>query len=248
MRLSRFHVALPLVVGQALVLPAATADHAVRVLRARVGDALLLFNGDGLDYRARISASSKSATTVSIESVQAGTPDSPLQITLVQALARGERMDTILQKSTELGVARIVPVSSERSEVRLDEDRAGKRLAHWSQIIASAAEQCGRSSLPELLPPQSLAQFAAGLVAVTDAEQRYCLHPDSATGLAAIKAPQRLLIAVGPEGGFADRDLAVLDQVGFARLALGPRILRTETAGPAAIAALQARCGDLVGD
>lgn len=248
MRLSRFHVALPLAVNRSLVLPAATADHAVRVLRARVGDALLLFNGDGDDYLARISASSKSATTVNIESVQAGIGESPLHITLVQALARGERMDTILQKSTELGVARIVPVSSERSEVRLDEDRAGKRMAHWSQIIASAAEQCGRSSLPELIPPQSLTQFAASLAAISNAEQRYCLHPDSTTRLADIKAPQRVVIAIGPEGGYSDRDLAVLDQVGFARLALGPRILRTETAGPAAITALQARFGDLAGD
>jgi 16S rRNA (uracil1498-N3)-methyltransferase len=152
-------------------------------------------------------------------------------------------MDWILQKATELGVAGIVPVSSERSEVRLDATRAAKRLEHWRGIVASACGQSGRGVLPPVSAPQSLAD---ALVASGLPGARYLLDPEAEASIAAMPAPgNACMLAVGPEGGWSPRDRAQLHDAGFAGLRLGPRILRTETAGIAAIAALQARFGDL---
>lgn len=246
MRLSRFHIAVELVVGGVLDLPPGVAQHAIRVLRLAPGDALVLFNGDGRDYAARVTAIGRQSASVRIESAAPNRCETRLPITLVQALARGERMDLILQKATELGVSAILPVASERSEVKLDAERAARRIAHWRQVIVSACEQCGASRLPELAQPQALAQALAALAPAAAGESRLCLHPDAELRLSDIVDPSALCIAVGPEGGFSERDLALLDVAGFRRLALGPRILRTETAGPAMIAALHARFGDFV--
>jgi len=164
--------------------------------------------------------------------------------TLVQGIARGEKMDWILQKATELGVTRLVPVVTERTEVKLDEDRAGRRLAHWQQVIASACEQCGRNRLPRLDAPQRLPTWLAQLGDTPGA--RLALLPEGTQALRSLGAlADGAILVVGPEGGFSDHDEAALRQAGFAGLRLGPRILRTETAGLAALAALQAVAGDL---
>lgn len=246
MRLSRFHVDAALADGALLDLPANAAQHAIRALRLGVGDALVLFNGDGRDYAARVSAIGRNTASVQIESSAPNRCAPRLPITLVQALARGERMDLILQKATELGVSAIIPVASEHSEVKLDAERATRRMAHWQQVIASACEQCGSSRLPRIATPHSLAQALAELGPPGVGEWRLCLHPEAELRLRAIAEPAALVIAVGPEGGFSERDLALLDASGFRRLGLGPRVLRTETAGPAMIAALHARFGDFV--
>lgn len=242
MRLTRSHVALPLQVGETLALPEDTAAHLVRVLRLQVGDACVLFNGDGFDYDARIVAADKRGAQAEVLGARRIDNESPLRITLLQGIARGEKMDLILQKATELGVARILPVDSERSEVKLDAQRAAKRLAHWREVAVSACEQSGRAVVPEVLAPQSLAQGA------TQREGRsFILDPFADNTLASLQGGElrACTLAIGPEGGWSPRDREHLVAAGYEGLRLGPRVLRTETAGLAAIAALQAMAGDL---
>ena len=244
MRVTRVHVDAALAPGVRVVLPGDAAMHLQRVLRLQPGDPCVLFNGDGNDYEARLLAAGKRGYEAEVVSAHpAAAPESPLRIVLLQGIARGEKMDWILQKATELGVAGIVPVSSERSEVRLDAARAEKRLAHWRGIVASACGQSGRGVLPPVAAPRSLADAAAdpGLPGV-----RFLLDPEADASIASMPAPgDACALAVGPEGGWSARDRAQLQAAGFAGLRLGPRILRTETAGIAAIAALQSRFGDL---
>lgn len=244
MRLTRVPVDAPLAPGARVALPEEAAAHLQRVLRLQAGDACVLFNGDGNDYEARLVAAGKRGQEADIVAVRpAAAGESPLRIALLQGIARGEKMDWILQKATELGVAAILPVSSERSEVRLDAARAAKRLAHWRGIVASACGQSGRGVLPPVSAPLPLAQALAESALP---QARYLLDPEAAASIATMAAPgAACVLAVGPEGGWSPRDRAQLEGAGFAGLRLGPRILRTETAGIAAIAALQARFGDL---
>ena len=242
MRLTRSHLELPLAVGATVALPEDTTAHLLRVLRLRAGDDCVLFNGDGHDYHARIVALGKREASAEVLDARRVANESPLRITLLQGIARGEKMDWILQKATELGVARFLPVSSERSEVKLDAQRADKRLAHWRQVVIAACEQSGRASVPSVLPPQPLAEAAA----LRDGTG-YILDPFAETSLATLPGTgiAACTIAIGPEGGWSPRDREQLRAAGFDGLRLGPRILRTETAGIAAITALQARFGDL---
>ncbi len=242
MRLTRSYIEQPLAVGSEIALPEDVVAHLLRVLRLQAGDACVLFNGDGHDYDATVIAAGKRDARVAIHAVRVVQNESPLQITLLQGIARGEKMDWILQKATELGVAGILPTDSERSEVKLDAQRAAKRHAHWRGIVVSACEQSGRARVPEVAAPQSLAQAA---------QQRrgrgFILDPFATTSLATLgdAALEASTIAIGPEGGGSPRDREQLQAAGFEGLRLGPRVLRTETAGIAAIAALQALRGDL---
>ena len=242
MRLTRSHVELPLQVGDSVLLPEATAAHLLRVLRLQEGDACVLFNGDGHDYDARITAIGKREARAQVLSARRVDNESPLRITLLQGIARGEKMDWILQKATELGVARFLPVSSDRSEVKLDAQRADKRLAHWRGIVTSACEQSGRAVIPDVAAAQSLAQGAG-----QRAGRGFILDPFAEASLSSLRgvAMDACTIAIGPEGGWSPRDREQLVAAGYEGLRLGPRVLRTETAGIAAIAALQAACGDL---
>ncbi|MGY1459717.1 MULTISPECIES: 16S rRNA (uracil(1498)-N(3))-methyltransferase [unclassified Luteimonas] len=244
MRLTRAHIEAPLTVGARLALPEGAAAHLLRVLRLDVGDACVLFNGDGFDYGARVTAAGKRGGEVEILAAHAVDNESALRILLLQGVARGERMDWILQKATELGVAAFVPVNSERSEVRLDAARAAKRLAHWQGVVGSACAQSGRAVVPAVSTPMSLADAVAGLPA--DA-LRLTLDPTADAAVRGLAHPggRSVVIAIGPEGGWSPRDRSVLADGGFSGLRLGPRILRTETAGIAAISALQAAFGDL---
>ncbi len=242
MRLTRSHVALPLRVGEEVILPDHVAAHLLRVLRLQAGDACVLFNGDGQDFDARIVAIGKREMRAQVLAVRVVDNESPLRITLLQGIARGDRMDWILQKATELGVARILPVSSDRSEVKLDAQRADKRLAHWRSIVVAACEQSGRAHVPAIEAPQALDTAAMqyeGLGVLLD--------PFATASLAALclAMGNTCNIAVGPEGGWSPRDREQLTAAGFQGARLGPRVLRTETAGIAAIAALQVLCGDL---
>lgn len=243
MRDIRIHAELALAIGTEWPLPAQAGEHVVRVLRLAVGDPLILFNGDGCDYPAVIVALGKREVVVRVTARQPVSNESPLALTLAQGVARGEKMDLIVQKATELGVARIVPLLTERSEVKLDAVRAEKRLAHWRAVAASACEQSGRARLPQISAAIALPAWLEGLP--DDAGLRLALLPEAA------RAPRELcfdaaggLLVVGPEGGLGERDVRALGAVGFQGLRLGPRILRTETAGLAALAALQAWHGD----
>lgn len=244
MRVTRVHVEAALAPGQEVALPEDAAAHLARVLRLREGDACVLFNGDGHDYPARLVSLDKRQVRARIEAAQPLQNESPLRIVLLQGVARGEKMDLILQKATELGVAQILPVDSERSEVKLSGERLHKRLAHWQGVVVAACEQSGRARVPEVASPQALIAAAAAL---PDDALRLLLDPQGAHTLSTLQAPasQRVVIAIGPEGGWSPRDRQALEAAGFQGLRLGPRVLRTETAGLAAIAALQARLGDL---
>jgi 16S rRNA (uracil1498-N3)-methyltransferase len=244
MRVSRAYVDAPLAIGAHVVLPEPASAHLLRVLRLGVGDACVLFNGDGHDHDARIVATGKHGGEVEIVAARAVDRESPLRIILVQGIARGDKMDWILQKATELGVVAFVPVASERSEVKLSGARAAKRHAHWSSVVIAACEQSGRACVPPVAAPESL---AAAVARLPDGALRLTLDPEADTGLADLQPPAAAtcIVAIGPEGGWSPRDRALLTHAAFSGLRLGPRILRTETAGMAAIAAMQSRFGDL---
>lgn len=244
MRLIRAYVDAPLAVGDRIALPDDAAAHLVRVLRLDAGAACTLFNGDGRDCDGRIVVASKREVLVEIIGTHAVDNESPLRVTLLQGIARGEKMDLIVQKATELGVHAIVPVISERSEVKLDAQRAQRRHAHWCSVAIAACEQSGRARIPHLDAPQSLHAAVQGLVA---GMTKLTLDPcgDHSTADLVIDAAPGIVLGIGPEGGWSPRDRETLRAAGFDGLRLGPRILRTETAGLAAIAALQSRFGDL---
>jgi len=243
MRLNRVYVGQTLLTGSEVLLPEAAAYHVARVLRLRAGAPLVLFDGSGADHRGEIVAVEGDRVRVAVGDRSAGLRESPLAITLVQAVSRGERMDWTLQKATELGVRRIQPVLSARSVVRLDDAQAGRKLRHWQAIVAGACEQCGRSVLPEVRPPLELARF---LLESPREGQRLVLSPSGPASLAGLASTAaRVELLIGPEGGLDDAELGAAARAGFAPVRLGPRVLRTETAGIAALAVLQALWGDL---
>jgi 16S rRNA (uracil1498-N3)-methyltransferase len=242
-RVTRVHVDAPLSVGADIVLPDSASAHLTRVLRLQPGDGCVLFNGDGNDYAARIVGPGKRELRLRVDAAAIVDNESPLRLTLLQGIARGDKMDWILQKSTELGVQAFIPASSERSEVRLDSERADRRLGHWRGVVVAACEQSGRARVPTVAAPQSLQDALAGLSGAS----RFLLDPQAHASIAGVPQPadSACVLAVGPEGGWSPRDRALLVGAGFVGLRLGPRVLRTETAGMAAITALQGRFGDL---
>ncbi|HET9865215.1 MAG TPA: 16S rRNA (uracil(1498)-N(3))-methyltransferase [Steroidobacteraceae bacterium] len=242
MRLTRIHVPGPLVSGQEITLPAQAAEHLVRVLRLSPGAPLILFDGAGGEYAATISAAGKQVRARVLEH-RAVERESPLDITLLQGIARGERMDLIVQKATELGVRRIVPLLTERSVVRLEAKQRARKHEHWRSIAVSACEQCGRDRVPQVDAPVGLGDAIAGLAA---GGLRCLLAADGARSLprAARTAPGAIALLIGPEGGLAEGERKFALANSFETLRLGPRIMRTETAGLAALAALQAIAGD----
>lgn len=244
MRLTRIHVDMPLQPGAELTLPEAAAAHLVRVLRLEAGDACVLFNGDGLDYPAELVGVGKREVRAAVGAPVAVERESPLHTGLLQGIARGEKMDLILQKATELGIGEVRPLWSQRSEVKLDEARARKRHVHWRGVVIAACEQSGRARVPDVAPPAALASV---LAALPEGGLRLLLDPEGKLALRSLElAPATSVwLAVGPEGGWSPADREQLFAAGFQGLRLGPRILRTETAGLAALAALQARLGDL---
>ena len=252
MRLTRVYIGAPLTPGSVVDLPPDTASHVAKVLRARSGDALILFNGDGHEFNGTIEAVRGSRVSASVGDCRPVDRESSLAITLVQCVPRGDRMDFIVQKATELGVVRIVPVLSQRSVVRLDAAQAASKAIHWRAVAVSACEQCGRNRLPTIEAAQPLltylgqAAHGSGPRLVFEPQSTPQPHttpqdPGGAPQAAGVDAE----IAIGPEGGFADDELEAFRVAGFSRVGLGPRILRTETAALAALVWLQVRCGDM---
>ncbi len=242
MRTTRIYVDLELAAGPDVLLPAAQSNHLLRVLRLRSGAPLTLFNGRGGEYAAELVDAGKPGARVAIRAHSAVERESPLHLTLLQGVARGERMDAIVQKATELGVQRIVPMSCEFSVVRLDAASRQRRAEHWRAVAIAACEQCGRNRLPEVEPIGDFAEACAG----SSAGVRLMLLPQAPESLAAVAAGLRsAVLLVGPEGGLSGREQLQAQRSGFRPCRLGPRILRTETAPLAALAALQALAGDL---
>jgi 16S rRNA (uracil1498-N3)-methyltransferase len=241
-RLNRVYVDAALAPGARIELPAAAGVHLAKVLRVRSGDELVLFSGDGREFPASVESVRGSKVAVAIGEARTVDRESPIALTLVQCLARADRMDLIVQKATELGVTRIVPVQSRRGVVRLDAAQAAAKAAHWRAVAVSACEQCGRNRLPGIEAPRRLIDYLAELPV---GGVRLLLAPDAPAARATHEVGSEAAVAIGPEGGFDDEELEAFRLAGFRTMSLGPRVLRTETAALAALAWLQARYGDL---
>ncbi|EMD98410.1 MULTISPECIES: 16S rRNA (uracil(1498)-N(3))-methyltransferase [Stutzerimonas stutzeri subgroup] len=237
MRLSRFFIDALLSLGRH-PLPEASAHYISRVLRLSAGSAVQLFDGSGSEFRGELLEVGKKSVIVELHERVTGMPESPLRIHLGQGLSRGERMDWAIQKATELGVTQITPIVSERCEVRLSDERADKRLAHWRQIAISACEQCGRSVLPVIHSPVSLRDWLP-----VEADLKLVLHP-VAEPLTSHARPQTLAFLIGPEGGLSESEVEQAANQGFQPARLGPRVLRTETAPVVALSVAQQLWGD----
>jgi 16S rRNA (uracil1498-N3)-methyltransferase len=242
MRRPRIYTTQALIPGSTAVLDGKAGHYLVRVLRLAVTDPVTLFNGDGRDYAGEICTIERDRVSVRIREASAPGNESPLHITLVQAVSRGERMDYTLQKATELGVACIQPVTSQRVEVHLDQKKQAKRLVHWQGVVISACEQSGRAVVPEVKPLLSLQQWLQS----RDETPCLVLDPLATASLSQVPIdPPSVALLIGPEGGFSEAEMEQLRATGLSAVSLGPRVLRTETAGPAAIAVLQAISGDI---
>jgi len=241
---TRLFVSAPLINGAEIGLDGDQARYLGRVLRARTGDELRIFNGEGAEWDASIERMSKSTVTLRVAGRHEVATESPLKIHLVQGISRGDRMDFVVQKATELGVKRITPVFTEYGVVKLDAVRAAKRQEHWQGVAASACEQSGRVRLPLVDTPVHLNTWFGMRPVETDAQ--YILAPGADTPLTALPAPEtKACILVGPEGGFSETEYENARVVGFRAVSLGPRVMRTETAAVAALAVLQTLWGDL---
>jgi 16S rRNA (uracil1498-N3)-methyltransferase len=237
------YVDAPLAAGTRVTLEGGAARHVTRVLRLRVGEALTLFNGSGGEYAARIEQSQGGRVAVAIGEPRAIERESPLALTLAQGVSRGERMDLVVQKATELGVSGVVPVLSERSVVRLTAQQAERRLNHWRAIAVAACEQSGRNRLPAIASPVPLKDF---LRTNTDGSMRLLLSPAATATLADLpRLVSAVTVLIGPEGGLAEAEQDASVAAGFKPVRLGPRVLRTETAAITALALLQRQFGDL---
>ena len=241
MRLTRVYAGGPLQSGASHRISGSAANHLLRVLRLGPGTAISLFDGSGGEFAARIESVGKDSVLAAVGAHSALERESPLDLTLAQGVSRGERMDWVIQKATELGVRRIVPLITRRSVVRLDKGQAERKLQHWRGVSIAACEQCGRNRVPELDAPRDLPEF----LATADASLRLLLSADGTDHIRSLTPSGAVLLLVGPEGGLAPEEQALARERGFRPVSLGPRILRTETAALAALAALQSACGDL---
>ena len=223
-------------------LPEQAAHHAARVLRLQAGDRVSVFNGRGGEGEARITDIGKRHVTVEIVAWHGVERESPLQILLAQAISAGEIMDFTLQKSVELGIGNIQPLASERSVVRLSGERAEKRVAHWQGVVIAACEQSGRNHVPEVAPISPLLDW---LGSQDGSESRLMLSPTAEVGLRDLPKPiGNITLLIGPEGGLSPSEAEAAQRYGFTPVRLGARVLRTETAALAALAAMQTLWGD----
>ena len=243
MRDIRLYVDQPLATGELVDLPEATARHAVTVLRLKAGDLLTLFNGQGGEYGARITALQRRQVQLAIEEFSQVDRESGLHTRLVQALGKGERTEWALRKSVELGVTEIVPLQTERTQVKLDAGKNDQRERRWRSLMIAACEQCGRTKLPLLRPTDSFTHWISG----QRSGEKFILDPRAERGLRVNTTVTEVELLIGPEGGFSDQEYDLALEHGYQPVSLGPRVLRTETAPVAALALLQAQAGDWAG-
>lgn len=240
--MTRVYVESPVAAGKRVVVEGSAANHIARVLRLRSGDALTVFDGSGGEFGARIEEFRKEAVVVTVEEHRPLDRESPLPLTLIQGISRGERMDWVIQKATELGASRIVPVFTKRSVVRLDEKQAQRKLQHWRAIAVAACEQCGRNRIPDLAAPLDF--FDA--LHLDSTPTRLLLSPTGDLRIDDLKdVGTGITVLIGPEGGLEDIEQESAIAAGFQAVRLGPRILRTETAAIAALTIIQRYFGDL---
>lgn len=241
--MTRLYYSEQLNCGETTFLDANASSHLIRVLRTRQGATIILFNGDGFDYRCKTLDANPKKTSVSIESRIPVEKESNLSITLIQGLSRQDRMETTIQKSVELGVNKIIPVICQRSNYRLAENKKTKKIEYWRKVIISACEQSGRSVIPEITDITALSNTNKLLNAQAD---KYNLNPDATSSLKTVNNSQQAIeLFIGPEGGLNDEETDYLKNINFTDIRFGPRILRTETAGPAVISAIQMLWGDI---
>lgn len=249
MRNPRIYHPAPLHAGDTVVLGEQASQHLLRVLRLPPGAPVTLFNGHGGEYDGELGAPHGKLATVDVTCFIDCSRESPLHITLCQGISRGERMDYTLQKAVELGVAEILPLFTERCEVRLRDDRLDKRVAHWQALIISACEQSGRTAVPELHRPLELTEWLNQTHRTANASDtpKLVLDPQADMSMPNLTPPGNAAVTVliGPEGGLSVTEIHTATEHGFTAIRLGPRILRTETAPVAILAALQSRWGDL---
>ena len=244
MALTRLFVRSALVTGQELTLDKEQAHYLGRALRLRVGDTLSVFSAESGEFQATLTDIRKSSAEISIGDAIPTTTESPLKVHLVQGVSRGERMDFVVQKATELGVKRITPVLTEYGVVKLDGSRAAKRRDHWQKVAESACEQSGRIRPPLIDEPLPLKTWFGAKT--KDADVDLILKPGATTPMASLKAPTtKVCLLIGPEGGFSDSEYEDAQVSGFKAVSLGPRILRTETAALAAVSIAESLWGDL---
>jgi 16S rRNA (uracil1498-N3)-methyltransferase len=241
----RFFVTGPLVAGEIASLPDDVVRH-VQVLRLQANDAVTLFDGTGGEYHARLLEIGKRAATVKLDEFIDREAEPPYRVTLAQGVAGGDKMDWLIEKAVELGISSMTPLTTERGVVRLSGERALRRQAHWQALARAACEQCGRNRVPDVAPPQDLDKWLNGLPPAQNGELRLLLSPRAELGFTSLPAmapAAPVTIAIGPEAGFSPAEEAAIVGAGFSTLSLGPRVLRTETAGIALLAALAARWG-----
>ena len=244
MALTRLFIRSDLQSGQELQLDGEQAKYLGRALRLRVGDALSVFSAESGEFAAKIISIGKSIAQVEVGEAIPSATESPLKVHLVQGVSRGERMDVVVQKATELGVKRISPVLTEYAMVKLDGSRANKRREHWQKIAESACEQSGRTRPPLIDEPLPLKTWFGAKTSEADVD--LILKPNASTPMASLKAPKRkVCLLIGPEGGFSDNEYEDADVSGFTAVSLGPRVLRTETAAIAAVTVAESLWGDL---
>lgn len=242
MPIPRFYCPQRLGPGQTLDLPPDAAHHAAKVLRMEAGHEVALFNGEGGEYSATITHISKNSVTVKTTVFHEHEIESPLAVTLAQAISSGDKMDYTLQKAVELGITRIQPLASERCVVKLSGERAEKRVRHWQQVVISACEQCGRNRVPEVAPIQPLIHWLGNLPPTA---QHLMLAPGAQHRLGELPEPGApVTLLIGPEGGLSPAEIRAAESRGFTPVRLGPRVLRTETAALTALAAMQTLWGD----
>ena len=231
--------------GQTLSLPDKPAHHARDVLRLAVGDEVNLLNGLGGEFRARLASVTKKQVTVDILEFHRREAEAPYPVTIAQCLAGGDKMDWVVEKSVELGATTIQPLAAARAVLRLNPERAAKRLQHWRAIAQSACEQCGRNRIPAIAPLALIDHWLA--LMRTQAGLKLMLSPVHATTFSSLPRPAPgtpITLLIGPEAGLSDAEEAHADAAGFTPILLGPRVMRTETAALAALAAIHARWGD----
>ena len=231
--------------GASLALPDSAAHHVRDVLRLRPGDAVTLLNGLGGEYQALIAVSTKKAVTVDVKGFAQRESEPPWPITVAQSLAAGDKMDWIVEKAVELGALTVQPLAASRSVLRLSPERAEKRLAHWRAIAVAACEQCGRNRIPNIAPIQGVHAWLAGMRVSAGLHLMLSpVHAEKFSGLARPAPGTTITLLVGPEAGLTDDEEAAAQLAGFQPVLLGPRIMRTETAALAALAAIHSRWGD----
>lgn len=243
----RFHVPFLLAPGATVDLPAEAAHHALKVLRVGAGDTLILFDGRGGEWLATVQLAGKGIRAVLREYFDINREPS-VHVNLVQCLAAADKMDFVVQKAVELGVARIQPVAAKRSVIRLSGERMERRVTHWANIASASCEQCGRNRVPEVAPIVDLAQYFAAAIAHNDLRLMFVAPSAELPCIRLSELPRPdvpVTVLIGPEGGFEETEMKAALVAGFRAVSLGPRVLRTETAGPAALAAMLALWGDL---